>query len=195
MWRWRCEERAARREPPSAVRRPLTAVAFLATEVGAAASHLSLYFGKWLLLRRSHARPHSPGAVRQIAPPSRGAPAPHKVAQPLPSRVQPVDAHTSPHAKEFFLRPPSKLYASTVVATLLGALHAVVNFARLAARALELEVVALRSGLPPADPVARLVRDARIKDFWPPMCAERCSHLCYRQSTSWQRHQSTRYAT
>ena len=158
-------------------------------------SHLLLYFGKWRLLRRSHARTRPPGAVRQIAPPSRGAPAPHKHAQPLPSRVQPVDAHTSPHAKEIFLRPPSKLYASTAVATLLGALHAVVNFARLAARALELEVVALRSGLPPADPVARLVRDARIKDFWPPMCAERCSQLCYRQSMRCQRHQSARYAT
>ena len=165
------------------------------TKILEGCSHLLFYFGKWLLLRRSHAKPHPRHACPQIAPPSRGAPAPHKVAQPLPARLQPVDAHTSPHAKELFLRPPEKLYASTVVATLLGALHAVVNCARLAARALELEVVALRYGLPPADPVARVVRDARIKDFWPPMCAERCSQLCYRQSTSWQRHQSTRYAT
>ena len=111
--------------------------------VGAPSSHLLLSFGKWLLLRRSHARPHSPTAARQIAPPSRGALAPPEVSQPLPSRLQPVDAHTSPHAKEFFLRPPSKLYASTAVATLLGALHAVVNCARLASRALEVEVVAL----------------------------------------------------
>ena len=150
---------------------------------------------RWPRRWRGHAKPHPRHAASQIAPPSRGAPAPPEVSQPLPSRVQPVDAHTSPHAKEFFLRPPEKLYASTVVAALLGALHAVVDFARLAARALELEVVALRSGLPPGAPVARVVRDARIKDFWPPMCAERCSQLCYRQSTSWQRHQSTRYAT